>query len=312
MLKLALKHGLVLQKIHQTLQFNQCKWLKPYILLNTKMRTQATNEFEKFFYKLLSNAVYGKTMENLRSRVDVKLTTYWAGRYGAAKIIAKPSFKRRVIFDENLVAIEKKKTSIVMDKPISIGMAILDISKSVMYDFQYDFIKPKYGENVEIIYTDTDSFIYEIKTKCFYNDMKNNLDKYDTSDYPDDNRFSIPRVNKKIPGLFKDELNSKIITEFVGLRSKMYCVRSEKCDKMKKAKGVKTCVLKKQINFDDYVNCLKNQTTISKKQSTFRSKLHNVFTVEQNKTALSPFDDKRCILPCGIKTLAWGHFSVRN
>lgn len=118
-------------------------------------------------------------MENLRSRVDIKLKSRWSGRQGARMLISKPNFKRHTIFDENLVAIELNKTHILMNKPIAIGLAILDISKTVMYDFHYNFIRPKYADNVTLAYTDTDSFIYHIKTECFYSDMKKNIEKYD-------------------------------------------------------------------------------------------------------------------------------------
>lgn len=239
MLKLALQHGLILKKIHRVLQFEQSDWLKSYIELNTKMRAKANNDFEKELYKLLNNAIFGKSMENVRSRVDIQLKTKWEGRYGARALISKPNFKRHITFCEDLVAIEMERTSILMNKPISVGMAILDISKVVMYEFFYNFLKKKYGENVCLAYTDTDSFVLHVKTTDFYADMQQNLERYDTSDYPEKNQFQMPRVNKKIPGLFKDELNSLIVTKFVGLRSKMYCIQTGDEDKMKKAKGVK-------------------------------------------------------------------------
>lgn len=310
MLKLIIKHGLVLKKIHRALRFKQTAWLRPYIELNTEMRTKATDDFQKNFFKLMVNAIFGKTMENLRSRVDIRLKSSWFGTNGARKSIADPKYKRRIIFDENLVAIEMNKTQLLMNKPIAVGMAILDISKCLMYQFHYEHIKRKYGNDVLLIYTDTDSLVYKIKTDCFYADMKSDLNKYDTSDYPEDNIFGIPRVNKKIPGLFKDELNSRIMTAFVGLRSKMYCVQADNMDKMKKAKGVKRNVLKKEIGFDDYVNCLMNNSTIAKTQNSFRSKNHKVFTIQQTKIALSPHDDKRFICSNNIDTLAWGHYSI--
>lgn len=312
MLKLALEHGLVLKKIHKTLQFEQSAWLKPYIMLNTDMRAKANNEFEKELYKLMNNAIFGKSMENVRSRVDIRLKSKWGGRYGASELVAKPNFKKRTIFDENLVAIEMARTSVLMDKPISIGMAILDVSKVVMYEYYYNFLKLKYGENVCLAYTDTDSFVLHVKTDDFYADMKQNLERYDTSDYPEDNIFQMPRVNKKVPGLFKDELKSEIITGFVGLRSKMYCVKTATEDKMKKAKGVKKYVLKREIKYKDYVRCLKENKILSKRQNSFRSKKHIVYTIQQDKIALSPFDNKRHILPGRVRTLAHGHYKLNQ
>lgn len=310
MLKFALEHGLILKKIHRVLQFTQSQWLKPYIELNTMLRTKATNDFEKNFYKLLINAIYGKTMENMRARVDIRLKSSWDGRYGARKLIAMPNFKKFTIFDENLVAIQLSTTNILMNKPIAIGLSILDISKVLMYDFYYNHMQQQYGDNVEMVYTDTDSFIMEIKTSCFYNDMLNSLDRYDTSDYPEPNTFKIPRVNKKVPGLFKDELNGIVMTEFVGLRSKMYCVKAAGVEKMKKAKGIKKYALNKKITFQDYVDCIRNNCAISRTQNTFRSKNHTVFSVKQNKIALSPFDNKRYILENNINTLPWGHYKI--
>lgn len=153
MLQFVLKQGLTLRKIHRVLQFNQSKWMKPYIELNTELRTKATNDFEKNFYKLLCNAIYGKTMENVRSRSDIRMKTHWDGRYGAKKLVAQPHFKRVTIFDENLIAVHMEKTDAYMDKPITVGMAILDLSKVLMADFHYNYMKTKYGNNVQIVYT---------------------------------------------------------------------------------------------------------------------------------------------------------------
>lgn len=189
-------------------------------------------------------------------------------------------------------------------------MAVLEISKVLMYDFFYNHLRPQYGENVEILYTDTDSFILEVKTDCFYSDMLKNLNNYDTSNYPVNNEYKIPKKNKKIPGLFKDELKGELITEFVGLRSKMYCVRSGKIEKMKKAKGVKNYVLEKSVTFNDYFDCIMNNSSIVRDQNTFRSKKHVVFSVNQTKVALSPKDNKRYILDDNIETLPWGHFKI--
>lgn len=315
MLKLALRHGLILKKVHRILKFKQSLWLKLYILLNTEMRMKSKSEFKKKFYKGMNNSIYGKTMENLRLRVDVKLVSKWGGKNGARELIAKPSFKRCRIFDEQLVAIEMEKTSVLMDKPIIVGMSVLDISKITMYSFLYDFLKPKYGDKVTVAYTDTDSFVLAIEANDFYEDMRTNISRFDTSDYPWPNQYNIELKNKKVPGLFKDELNGRIIAEFVGLRAKCYAVRTlddAKLDeKMKKSKGVKHCVLKRKITFDDYVDCIKRSCEIKHKQNTIRSIKHNVYTIEQEKVVLSPFDDKRyIIMPNGVETLAWGHHKI--
>ncbi|XP_031639677.1 uncharacterized protein LOC116351684 [Contarinia nasturtii] len=268
------------------------------------------NEFEKNFYKLLINAIYGKTMENVRARSDIRLKTKWNGRYGARKLVALPNFKKYSIFSDDLVAIHMNRTTVVMDKPIAIGMSILEISKVLMYDFFYNHLRKQYGENVELMYTDTDSFIIDVNTDDYYADMKKNLKNYDTSDFPENNQFNIPRANKKIPGLFKDELNGEIITEFVGLRSKMYCVRSNGIEKMKKAKGVKKYVLNKKITFKDYVNCITKNCSVVRKQNMFRTKKHVVFSVTQSKVVLSPMDNKRYILENNVNTLPWGHYNI--
>lgn len=310
MLQLALQQGLKLKKIHRVLKFEQRAWLKPYIDMNTEMRMRATNEFDKNFFKLMINTIFGKTMENMRGRVDIKIRTKWEGRYGIRKLIAKPNFKRWTAFDSDLVAVHMKQVEIQMNKPISIGMAVLDLSKILMYDFYYNFMKPRYGANVEMMYTDTDSLILDIKTDCFYTDMIESIDEwYDTSDFAENNPYKIPRKNKKKPGYFKDELNGKIMTEFAGLRSKMYAFKFDDMQ-VKKAKGVKQYVLKKSIQFADYYDCVKNRNLVVRAQNSFRTKKHCVFSVRQEKIALSPFDDKRYILQDNVNTLPWGHYRI--
>ncbi|XP_051176794.1 uncharacterized protein LOC127291636 [Leptopilina boulardi] len=231
-----------------------------------------------------------------RMLMDVKLVTKWEGRYGAEALISKPNFHSRTIFNENLVAVELKKIEVFMNKPLYIGLSVLDISKTLMYDFHYDYMLQKYDEKkCKFLYTDTDSLIYEIKCSDVYADMKIDIHKFDTSDYPVNNVYGIPQANKKMLGLMKDECSGKIVTEFVGLRSKMYSVRVENQDFIKKAKGVKSSVVKKTITFDDYI-----------------SKLHNVYTLKESKIALSPYDDKRFLLANSTDTLAWGHCKIRE
>lgn len=331
MLKLAIRHGLIVKKVHQILRFKQSCWLKPYIELNIELRKLAKNDFEKEFFKLFINVIFGKTIENLRLRVDIKLVNKWGGKFGARMLIAKPNFKRCRIFDEELVAIELEKTSIFMNKPIIVGMCVLDISKTSMYKFLYEYLKPKYNDKCTVAYTDTDSFILCIQTPNFYEDIRSNIEIFDTSDFPWPNQYNIERKNKKIPGKFKDELNGNIMVEFVGLRAKCYAIRTlnlksydiikrnkgvKKCklkayDITKKAKGVKKCVVKGKIMFKHYVQCLRNNSDFKCKQNTIRSIQHSVYSIRQEKIALNSADDKRYVIePDRIDTLAWGHHKI--
>ena len=191
-----------------------------YIALNTKLRTTAANEFEKNFFKLMNNSVFGKTMENMRNRVNIKLVN---DEKQAEKLTAKPNFDHCNIFSEELVAIHMKKTKLVFNKPVNVGMCILDLSKTLMYDFHYNYIKQKYGDKVKLLFTDTDSLMYEIQTEDFYRDTSADAKRrFDTSDYPPNHPSGIPSgFNKKVLGMFKDEAGGKVIDEFVGLRAKL-------------------------------------------------------------------------------------------
>ncbi|KYM93653.1 hypothetical protein ALC62_15744 [Cyphomyrmex costatus] len=213
--------------------------------------------FENFrVYKLMNNAVFGKTMENVRDRVDVKLLTKWEGRYGSEAMIAKPNFHSCSVFSENLVAIELRKLEVKFDKPIYVGMCILDISKTCLYEFHHEYMAPLFHDKCKIMNTDTDSLIYHVECDDIYEIIKRDIDRFDTSDYSVDNPYSIPLANKKVPGLMKDENNGAIMTEFVGLRAKMYALRVRGKKDTKKAKGVKSNVVARSITFDDYTRCL--------------------------------------------------------
>ena len=305
-LKLYISLGLKLTKIHRGIKFTESAWLKPYIDLNTNLRAKAQNDFEKDFFKLMNNSVFGKTMENIRNRVDIRLVTRESQ---AKRLTCKPNYQHHTIFCENLTAVHMKKVSLKFNKPVYLGMSILDLSKTLMYDFHYNYIKPKYGDNAKLLFTDTDSLAYEIETEDFYRDISSDVkEKFDTSNYPKDHPSGIlTGVNKKVIGMFKDEASGKQIAEFVGLRAKLYSYRVEESYEEKKCKGVKKAVIKKTITFNDYKDCLFDNKPAMRKMNVIRSHLHTIFTETVNKIALSPFDDKRIIRKDNIHTFAYGY-----
>ena len=218
-LRQALNHRLKLKKIHRVIEFNQKEWLKPYIDMNTELRKAANNDFEKDFFKLMNNSVFGKTMENIRKHRDIKLVTTDIKR---SKLVSEPNYHTFNLISKDLSITEMKKTKVKMNKPIYLGLSLLEISKILMYEFWYDYMKPKYDNNVKLCYMDTDSFIMNIKTNDFYKDIANDVEnRFDTSNY-EVNRPLPMGKNKKVIGLMKDELGRKIITEFVTLRPKTY------------------------------------------------------------------------------------------
>ncbi|XP_078355713.1 uncharacterized protein LOC144640434 [Oculina patagonica] len=232
-LQLYLDLGLKLTKVHRVLEFNQSPWLKQYIDFNTEKRTNAKNAFEKDFFKLMNNSVFGKTMENLRKRVDVRLVT---NKKKLLKLTSKPTYVSSKIFNENLVAVHKIKETLTLNRPAYIGMCILDLSKTLMYDFHYNYIKKKYGSGAKLLFTDTDSLTYEIEADDVYKDFWNDKDKFDNSDYPKKSLF-FDKTNKKVIGKFKDESCGLPICEFVGLRSKMYSYIKDNNKQERTAKG---------------------------------------------------------------------------
>ena len=208
---------------------------------------------------------------------------------------------------EDLSIIEMNKTKVKMNQPIYLGLSILDISKILMHGFWYDYMKPKYNENVKLSYMGTDSFVMNIKTEDFYKDIAIDVEKrFDTSIY-EVNRPLPTGNNKKVIGLMKDELGGGVITEFVALRPKTYSYLTDDCEENKKAKGTTKCVIKRMIKFDDYKKCLLNDEVILKSQQRFKSKGHDVYTENVNKIALSSNDDKRLTASDKITSYPYGY-----
>ena len=221
--------------------------------MNTELRKQAKNDFQKNFYKLTNNSVFGKTMENVRKHRDIKLVTTDKRKN---QLVSEPNYHTTKWFSGDLLAIEMKKAKVKMNTPVYLRLSILEISKTLIYEFCYDYMKPKYGDNVKLCYMDTDSFIIHIKVEDFYKDIAFDVQKrFDTSNY-EVNRPLPTGKNKKVIGLMKDELRGKIMTEFVSLRSKKYSYLIDDGGSDKKAKGTKKCVIKRRLKFNDYKDCL--------------------------------------------------------
>ena len=255
----------------------------------------------------MNNTVFEKTMENIRKHRNIKLVT---SRESYLRTVMKPNFKSGVLFGENLMGCEMGKIKVVMNKLVYLGQAILDLSKIMMYQFHYDYMKPKYGENLRLCYMDTNALIYQIKTEDFYADIVDDVPKrFDTSgDNPD--RPLPVGLNKEVIGFMKDELGGAIMTEFMALRPKLYSYRKIDGADNKKCKGIKKCVVKKTLTFEDYKARLFNPDAIHRSQLMFRSTKHEVRTIEVNKVALNRDDDKRISKRDGISTLARRHKSL--
>ena len=304
-LELYLSLGMKLKKVHRALQSKEKAWLKKYIDFNTEKRKYAKNSFEKDFFKLMNNIVFGKTMENIRKRCNIHLET---DPDHFLHQTAKPTFQSCKIFNENLVAVKMIKDRVKLDKPIYVGMCILDLSKTLMYDFHYNYIKPKYGDEAILGFTDTDSLLYCIKTEDIYEDLYRDKDPFDNSDYPKSSKFFFDE-NKKVIGKFKDEAAGQPIIEWGGLKSKMYTYKTEtKNDK--KAQGVKKNVVKRDLQHEDYLQCLRNSSMMRHKMKSIRSDHHQISSYQINKISLSCFDDKRYILDDGISSNAYGHYKT--
>ena len=290
-LKQALNYGLKLKKVRRIIEF------KPYIDMNTELRKIAKNDFEKDF-KWMNNTVFGKTMENVRKHRDIKLVTTDKKR---SKLVSEPNYHMMNYISEDLSIIEMKRTKVKMNKPIYLGLSILESSKLLMYEFWYNYMKPKYGDNVKLCYMDNDSFIMNIKTEDFYKDIANDVANYEC-DRP------LPTgKNKTVIGLMKDELGGRVITEYVALRPKTYSYLTDDCKEDKKAKGTKKCVIKRMIKFDYYKNCLLNSEVILKSQQRFISKGHDVYTENINKIALSSNGEKRIVSSDKITSYHYGY-----
>ena len=298
-----MKLGVKITKIHKILTFDEKPFLKEYIDLNTNLRKKAKNDLEKDLFKLMNNAIFGKSMENVLNRSNIKLINNDPEKL--LKLIREPNFQHAYEISDKLFLVESTPIKTVFNKPIYIGACILETSKLHMYQFWYDHLKNKYNNKVELIYTDTDSLIIQVETDDIYKDMFEDKDKYDFSEYPKDHpNYNI--TNKKVLGTFKDELKSRIITEFIGLKPKMYSfnfIENNIVVNKNIHKGIKNSI---SLKHDEYKRSLYKEELIYKEFYNLQLNKQNIYLDKIKKIALNPFDSKRNWIN-NINSLPYGY-----
>ena len=307
-LQFYLKKGMKLKTVHRGVKFQQRQWLKPWIDFNTGKRKEGKSDFEKDMFKLMNNAVYGKTMENVRNHIDFELV---ATQERIQKCINNPNYKGCNIINEELAGVEKTKAVLKLNKPIFLGMTILDLSKVHMYSFYYDVLKARYKDDIRLIYTDTDSYVLQTFTEDLFEDWKEIKDYMDFSGY-DKNHPCYDATNKKVLGKFKDEMDGKIITNFMALKPKMYCLKvfnEKKAEK--KAKGVPKLKVKKDLDMKDYEATLHEHIRKNVNFNAIRSKNHQIYSINQSKVGLTSYDNKRYWFN-DTDSVPYGHYSLSN
>ena len=259
--------GMKLTKIHKILKFKQSNWLKEYVPFNTKKRQESTDEFNKGFFKLLINCVFGESMENIRKRINVKLIND-SKEY--LKCVSKRNFISRKLFDKNFIAVHQVKTVLALNKPIYVGFCILELNKLLMYKFHYDYVMNTFSAKLQ--FTETDSLVYEIKNKNVYEKCFKDKDLFDFSGYPKDSVY-YGCSNKKVLRKMKHEFNGTKISEFIGLKSKKYSLISTDDKEVNKAKGIN-----KKLRHKEYLDVLFNKKVIRHSMKRIQSKLHEIGT----------------------------------
>ena len=249
----------------------------------------------------MNNAPYGMTMEDVKGHMEFELVTGVA-RY--QRLVADPTFKGHHVVNENLVGVERAKAEVYLNKPMAVGVTVLDLSKLHMYNFYYNVMKTKYGDNCRLLYTDTDSLVVEVATDDVYADFRGMGDHFDFSDYSKDHPNYDGR-NAKVLGKFKDECNGELLTEFVGLKAKMYAMRVGSKEKMC-AKGCPKSTVKKYTKFDLYKDVLFEDKKTTVTFNTLRSQNHQMHTMNLTKMGLSNYDNKRYYLD-NVVSVAYGH-----
>jgi hypothetical protein len=307
MLKFIVSHGVKVTKLVRVLKFKQSRWMSDYIDINTQLRKTATTECQKDLGKLFNNSVYGKSMEDLLNRMSVKLIT---NDEECSTFTCKPTFKKFTLIQDNLIAIVMGKTKVTWNKPTYIGAAVLELSKLVMFKFFYEVMRPRYGLKVKMLYSDTDSMLVGVETENLYTDLKDMKEHFDFHKYPLEHPL-FDEENKMKVLKFKDELDGRIMLEYVGLKPKMYSMKyltkEDTYDVKQSCKGV-TYAVKKGLHHDKYKEVLDSGESIRRQMNVMRSDRMTIYTQVINKIALSGFDDKRYITH--ERSLPYGHHSI--
>lgn len=306
-LQFYIQQGLKLTKIHKVISFRQSPWLKPYIEFNTLKRKNSKNDFDKSFFKLMINSFFGRSCMNVRKQVDVKIALT---ERECKNHLSSSALEYFSVISENCVLFKKKRSNLFLNKPIYIGFTVLEFSKLFMYKMYYNVFKENYGENVNLLYMDTDSFTLEITCEDFYKDLQYKLPKiFDFSNYDQNNKL-YSKTNESKLGLFKDETRGIPIKEFCGLKPKMYSyIFGNNCKKT--AKGIKRSEVQK-MNHDMYVSVLKSNISKRCTQHQILSKQHEIHTMLINKKSLCSFYDKKYLLDDGITCLSFGHYCLMS
>jgi len=313
-LRFYLENGLQLTKVYRAIRFKQSRWLQPYVQTNTELRAKSEDPVEIRLRKDMNNSIYGKTCENLTKRSDIKLVN---SRERCQKLMNKPHCRRFKIFAPNLAAVELQKLKCMINKPTYVGFAVLELSKLLMYKFHYSHLRTWYP-SADLLFTDTDSLVYQIYTDDLYADLAAHREHFDFSGYSNTHPL-FNEDNKMVMGKMKDESGGEIITEFVGLRPKMYSytVRQTTADgdvinkEAKRAKGIQRAALTTLVH-SDYLKQLKQPAENYVNIVRIGQKQHRVYTLSSLKRGLCAFDDKRYLLPDGVHTLAHGHYRARE
>jgi len=317
--------GLKVTKVRRAIKFSQSPFMKKYIDFNSELRSKAKDEFSQSFFKLMNNAVFGKSLENVRNRVDVRIVT---DSNEFLKLSRKPRYAGHSIIKEGdndgIVLVHLHRTSVKLDKPIYLGAVTLDTSKVHMYNFFYNVLHPYFKKHQSFLslgYLDTDGIVLSIETKRDINDcLKDLSDHLDLSNYPDGHPLKDNR-NKQVAGKFKNETKERALYEHISLRPKLYAQRfsslagedeKSKNQVIKKAKGVKKSFIKQKLTFEHYKKALFDQKEYTADFNLIRCRKFELTSVRVVKKALSCNDNKRFILQDNIHTLAWGHKQIKE